>query len=145
MITRERHEYEGTFTVTSRAMRPACNEHRCFYCRVPIGADHKSDCVLISRRVVVRLESEGFDVSHEYEIVVPAAWTAEDIEFHRNDSSWCADNALDELPSDVVAKLGRTHDEDDEDATRDCLCGAVSFVYVGEVEGERGAAWLDEK
>jgi hypothetical protein len=40
------------------------------------------------------------------------------IEFHRNDSSWCAGNIMDEL--EAIAKPSG------------CLCEHVSFEYVGE-------------
>ena len=59
----------------------------------------------------------------EYPIDVPRAWTPEQVEFHRNESSWCADNALTEL--DALAKTG-----DDESP---CLCDHVRFEYVGEL------------
>jgi len=33
----------------------------------------------------------------EYDIKIPNFWDKDNVEFHRNESSWCADNALDEL------------------------------------------------
>lgn len=65
------------------------------------------------RRVKVRMIVE-------YDVGVPADWTPHDIEFHRNDSSWCCSNALDEL--EIFAQAN------------DCLCNATRFEYVGEVE-----------
>lgn len=78
------------FTVTAKAMRPALSEQVCFYCRQPIGSTHAENCVLVVKTVTVKMEVE-------YEVEVPAHWDAKDVEFHRNDSSWCMSNALREL------------------------------------------------
>lgn len=87
----------------------------CFYCHKKVGKRHADDCVLWTRPVTIRL-------SVEYIIEVPHFWDKDRIEFHRNDSSWCAGNALDEL--------------DDRFASENpCLCSAAVFEYVGEVEG----------
>lgn len=100
------------FLVTEKAMRPASKERRCFYCLEPVGGCHKSDCVLVSKRVMVRMVVE-------YEVEVPSDWDKEAIEFHRNDSSWCANNALDEL--------GKLYGEEEE-AT--CMCWCTKFDYL---------------
>ena len=33
----------------------------------------------------------------EYEVKVPSYWKKHDIEYHRNESSWCSNNAPNEL------------------------------------------------
>jgi hypothetical protein len=71
-------------------IRPAGKPDECFYCKQKVGQPHKSDCVILSRKVKVRY-------SFEIEIEVPWEWDAETIRFHRNDSSWCANNAIREL------------------------------------------------
>lgn len=129
------------FRVTEAAMRPASARRQCFYCHSPVGGVHGAECVLVHRRVVVRLEAKRLGVSHEYEIDVPAHWDDYDIEFHRNDSSWCANNALRELPPEIVARLGRPDAPDDETP---CLCSDVTFAYVSDVEGDRGKPWAKE-
>lgn len=50
----------------------------------------------------------------EYPVDVPSDWEKYDIEFHRNEGSWCASNAIDELQ-----ELG------------DCICSYTEFAYVG--------------
>lgn len=106
-----RPEQVVSFAVTGNAMRPASDNCECFYCQVPIGGTHKPDCVLVRKKVKVRMIVE-------YEIEVPYSWDKEQIEFHRNDGSWCSDNALEELEA-----LGG------EDA---CICPVTEFVYIGE-------------
>lgn len=108
------------FVVTEKAMRPASDKRRCFYCQQEIGAEHKDDCVLINRKVRIRM-------TVEYDIEVPAHWDANQIEFHRNEGSWCADNALKEL-EDAFGENG-------------CMCGAAKFEFVGETDGVK---YLDE-
>jgi hypothetical protein len=75
---------------------------------------------LINKMVRVRM-------TVEYEVEVPASWDRHMIEFHRNEGSWCSDNALYELE-----KLA-------ED--KGCLCHAMWF----ECLDEHGNAYLDEE
>ena len=95
--------------VTSKAMRPASAKEQCFYCQQPIGQPHKDDCVMIVKRVKVRMVVE-------YEVEVPAYWSGEQIEFHRNQGSWCADNAIEEL--EALSE------------SQKCLCHHAHFQYI---------------
>jgi len=97
---------------------------RCFYCQQLMGDEHKVDCLLIQKKVKVRMVVE-------YEIEVPAHWDKGDIEFHRNDGTWCTNNAIDELQSLVV----------DNDEEISCLCSYAKYKYLG---GE-SAPFLEEK
>ncbi len=99
------------FTVTEKAMRPASPERRCLYCKQAIGENHKDSCVLVMKRVKVRM-------TVEYEIEVPASWDKHMIEFHRNEGSWCSSNAISELE--------RAFDSGDG-----CMCNAAEFEYIG--------------
>jgi len=99
-----------TFYVTEKAMRPASDKRRCFYCLAPIGDEHKQDCVLVKKKVTVQMKIS-------YEITVPASWEKHQIEFQRNDGSWCADNAISEL-EEIAEKEG-------------CLCNRAEFEYIG--------------
>lgn len=94
-------------------MRPASSQRRCFYCREPVGGRHKETCVLVKKRVRINVQ-----VALSYEITVPANWTADDVEYHRNEGSWCADNALSEF-----AELGG------------CLCGSMTTRFLRDVGG----------
>lgn len=55
----------------------------------------------------------------EYDVWVPDSWDKHDVEFHRNEGSWCADNAIEELQGLSGAK---------------CLCSRAKFecLSVGE-------------
>jgi len=96
-------------------IRPAGKKDECFYCGQKIGQPHGRDCVTITKRVRVRCIIE-------YVIDVPHHWTKEDIEFHRNDNTWCASNAVDEL-KELEQKIG-------------CLCPASRFEFVGVTDSK---------
>lgn len=104
------------FKVTSKAKRPASDINECFYCHIPIGGFHKHDCALVVKKVLVRAVIE-------YEIQVPYFWDSCDIEFHRNESSSCADSMIGEL-----------------EALEGCLCSHVTFEYLSD----KGPAMLNE-
>jgi len=97
-----------SFLVTEEAMRPASDKRECFYCNQPIGEIHKLDCVLINKKVKIRMIVE-------YEASVPASWDKNQIEFHRNDGTWCANNAIEEFDREDVS----------------CMCGNAEFEYIG--------------
>lgn len=111
------NEREIIFKVTEKAKRPATEKDECTYCQQPIGGNHSTDCVLVMKKVKVRAITE-------YEIGVPYSWSKEDIEFHRNDSSWCADNMLTEL-----------------DKLKECLCQYVRYEYIKDTS----EAYLEEE
>jgi len=101
------------FKVTKSAMRPASKEQECFYCHQPIGENHKEDCVLIKKKVKILMRVV-------YLRSVPASWSRSEIEFYLNDSSWCANNALDELSEIFDRENG------------ECMCSSSTFDYVSE-------------
>ena len=111
-----------SFLVTEKATRPAGKDGECFYCQRKIGEPHKPDCVLINKKVKLRM-------TVEYDVDVPAYWDKKQIESHRNDGSWCANNALVELEELFCT-----------DGDGPCLCSVAEFEYLGD-EGE---PFLDE-
>lgn len=62
-------------------IRPAGEPDECFYCHQKVGTPHREECVCVNKKVKVR-------AMIEYEVEVPFFWSKEDIEFHRNESSW---------------------------------------------------------
>lgn len=59
----------------------------------------------------------------EYEVEVPAHWDQNTIEFHRNDGTWCASNAVEEL-AELVAQL-------EEKGEGGCICNQTRFECLG--------------
>lgn len=107
------------YPVTFKAARPAGNKGECFYCQHEVGDFHHPTCVLVKKKVKVRAVIE-------YEIEVPAHWTREQIEFHRNLSSWCSSNMLNELEELAESK--------------GCLCPYVKY----ECHDDTGSSYLKE-
>ena len=105
-------------------VRPAGKQDECFYCHEKVGTQHKTDCVIRERTVVV-------EVRMHMVVTVPEFWTTEDIEFHRNESTWCANN----LYSDVERLFTQT-----EDPEKLCMCN-----YIGPVKYLREASEQEEK
>ncbi|MEX5630913.1 hypothetical protein, partial [Pseudomonas marginalis] len=62
----------------------------CSWCKQKIGEEHLFECVTQTHKVKVRY-------IFEIEIDMPVSFTKENIEYNRNDGTWCADNAIDEL------------------------------------------------
>lgn len=94
-------------------IRPAGPEDACFYCGQKVGTAHRRDCTIVTKKVKVAYR-------FELEATVPHDWTEEDLLFHRNDGSWCADNALDELVA-----LGERHG---------CTCNFIKATSITVVD-----------
>lgn len=107
-------------SVDDDGIRKAGPDDACLYCRSKIGEKHKANCVIVTRTVKVRY-------SYEIEIQVPHSWSADDIEFHRNESSWCSANSISEL-NDYIAKLKNKSGQ-----LNDCMCEQFYCEYVGEL------------
>ncbi len=109
----------NNWTVTEKSTRPAGKADRCFYCSKKIGEQHKEDCVIRSKTVLV-------DFTVRVVVDIPEHWSKDDIEFKYNEGSWCADNLLDMI------------DRDDCDC---CLCHFMTATYVGDATKEDEASW----
>lgn len=101
--------------VNDDGIRPAGKQDECFYCHQKIGQPHKADCVVITKRVKIKY-------TIELEVDVPYSWEAHEIEFQRNESSWCASNLIDEL-KDYEEKHG-------------CLCGITTCEFVEVIDNK---------
>lgn len=71
-------------------IRPAGKPDECFYCHRKVGQEHGRECVIVNKKVKVRY-------IYTFEIDVPHFWDERMILFHRNDSTWCANNGISEL------------------------------------------------
>lgn len=87
---------------------------KCFYCNGKINEPHDEDCVVPQKEVEVL-------VAVRMMISVPRFWDKKQIEFHRNEGTWCSDNWLEEL-EEYAKKRG-------------CLCSDVVFKVVEEPQG----------
>jgi hypothetical protein len=100
-------------------IRPAGKPDECFYCHQKVGQPHGPECVVVHKKVRVR-------VTMEIEMEVPASWDDDAIEFHYNDGTWCANN--------IVGLIQDYLDSHDEDIC--VLCPTFSAEVVADVPGE---------
>jgi hypothetical protein len=103
--------HSETHIVKQENIRSAGPQDKCLYCGSKIGELHKSDCVMRDKTIVIR-------AIVEYVVEVPEFWDKDNIEFHRNSSSWCVSNFVNEL--------------EELDKNVGCLCSFVNFEYVHE-------------
>ncbi len=96
-------------------IRPAGPPDECFYCTRKVGAEHARDCTVVKKTVRVRYIIE-------LDVTVPHHWEKDNVEFHRNEGSWCANNAIDELV---------TVFRDDEAS---CMCSAFVCEYMHDAD-----------
>ncbi len=121
-------------------IRPAGKPTACFYCHKGVGYPHARDCVVVTKRVELRVHAElptGEEFTGLWQYDEVHAWDADEIEFHKNDSSWCAGNLLHERegsetltwegrdPTDILTSLH---------ASGNCLCNVLSFEFVRVVD-----------
>lgn len=96
-------------------IRLANEPDQCFYCGAKVGQKHRRDCVVVQKRVRVQY-------TFTLEVDIPHDWDAEMFEFHRNDSTWCADNALDDI-EEFKTKVGAS-----------CLCAMMQAKFLEVVD-----------
>lgn len=100
-----------SWPVTKKHLSLIGNTEKCTYCNSKENEEHDMDCVQRKRTVIIEMKIN-------IAIEVPEHWGEEMINFHKNESSWCADNILDDL------KRMRRYDG--------CLCSQAEFKYINE-------------
>jgi hypothetical protein len=116
-------------------IRPAGNADECFYCYRKVGEPHAQNCVCVTSVVKYRVYMNLGDGEREvgtFQRHDPYFWNAHDCEFHKNESSWCADNALDNIEwfDEGSAKRLETWMEEQDR----CSCHPLRFEYDSTVE-----------
>ena len=107
------------WTVGEYSVRPAGKTDECYYCGAKVGEQHKLNCVIRKKTIVTRLTIDFVDN-------VPENWDKEVIDFHYNNSSWCASNILNRL---------------EERNNFRCLCDVASFEYLRDATEEDEEKW----
>ena len=114
-------------------IRPGGRPDECFYCHSKVGELHGEECVIVEKRVAYRVchEKTGKYLG-TFERPDPHFWTSYDCEFHKNGSSWCADNALDDIDW-VDVKDGESLETEMRQEDR-CSCSLLRFEYDRTVD-----------
>lgn len=107
--------------VGDHGVRPVSEaEDVCTYCRQPRGEQHKPDCAIRQRTIVVRM-------TVEYVQPIVEDWDEEMINFYFNEGTHCSSNDI-EYMHRRMRHL--------EAARAQCLCRNTHIVYVREAEEE---------
>lgn len=119
-------------TADDDGIRPAGPPDECFYCQKKVGSYHNRKCVTVKKRVRYNVLFKNVVVG-TFDRDDPHFWTEYDCNFHKNESSWCADNALDEIqwkdPS-IFERIQAAANVSDED----CYCGVLSFEFLEVID-----------
>ena len=107
------------WTVGEYSVRPSGNPDECYYCGAKVGEQHKPNCVIRKKTIVTRMTIDFVDS-------VPENWDKDVIDFHYNDSSWCASNILNRI---------------EERSNFRCLCDVASFEYLRDATEEDEEKW----
>jgi len=111
------------WVVGDYGIRPLGDPNHCFYCGQRIGENHKEGCAIREKTVVL-------DCTIRIVMDVPEFWDVDQIEFHYNDGSWCADNLLNFIQN-RNSNTGR------------CLCDCTTVKYVRDATNDDEDDWGD--
>lgn len=114
-----------TVAVNDDGIRPAGGPGECYYCGEMVGQPHGRECVVVKKRVKVRY-------SFTIEVDIPHFWDKDDFEFHRNEGSWCANNAIAEIqamiPTETIeSPLGNVE-------MGPCLCPRFEAKFLKTID-----------
>lgn len=110
-------------------IRPAGKPDECFYCDSQIGEYHKIDCVILKRINNYSVMMEGSKVG-TLMWSDPISWDKDSCESHKNYSSWCVNNALEDIiwlknkiSKSIIKEIEKLDDE------LCCACGLLEFNF----------------
>lgn len=113
-------------------IRPAGEPNECFYCQRKIGQTHESTCVMVTKRVLLRVATLDEKITGSWELDTPHSFEPEVIERMRNESSWCQNNIF---GSNVVwDQRGAIKKLETMARAHGCLCGKLRFTFVRVVD-----------
>jgi hypothetical protein len=98
--------------VEDYSIRPAGEPDECFYCNTKKGSEHKKDCVIRRKTIILKAEVTMI-------VERPETWTGEEVENVYNEGSWCADSLIDMLKEQIKR-------------TERCLCQDTKIKFVRE-------------
>ncbi len=126
-------------------IRPAGKPNECFYCRNCVGSPHGQDCVMITKRIemkVIATMPEGDTLTGTWEFNEPYDWDVHMSEFHKNESSWCAGNFVHCNGNEAEGIVKWDGDSEQNwariealEAEGSCLCDELLFEFIRVVDG----------
>lgn len=124
-------------------IRPASKPDECLYCRQRIGQPHERECVIVTKRVEMRVVATlptGEKLTGTWQFDEVYSWDEGMTEFHKNESSWCASNFLHATDhGDVITwdpgSEGAMEKLEWLDTDKSCLCNVLEFTFVRVIDG----------
>lgn len=120
-------------------IRPAGRSDECLYCRARVGQPHGQECVIVTKRIEMRVRATIAGDVHDgvWRLDEPYSWDPGLSEFHKNESSWCAGNFLAEEDKNSVewSDAGVWEKLKAAEASGSCLCNELAFEFTRVVDG----------
>lgn len=120
-------------------IRPAGRPDECLYCRQKVGSPHGRECVIVKKRVEMKVIvslHDGKAFTGLWQLDEPHSWDSSTSDFHKNESSWCANNFMNERATGAVTWDGEAPWDQLAALAEegDCLCSALRFEFVRVVD-----------
>lgn len=116
-------------------IRPAGGPNECFYCGKKIGEPHARDCVIVTKRILMRITSVDGTVTGSCEYDEAYCFDRDTCEYMRNEGSWCADNILATDDYNVTWDQPNALELLKKMSGAGCLCDKLVFKFVRVVDG----------
>lgn len=126
-------------------IRPAGRPDECFYCHSRIGQPHGRECVVVQQKVRYDVTftlmrpcagyPEGTKLLGKLVMYEPHHWNDYLMEFARNEGSWCASNASDDIEWQHPAAKGIVEQYIKDGGENDCLCNELEFELDEILDG----------
>ena len=123
--------------VDDDGIRPAGLPDQCFYCQQKVGEPHGAKCVMVVARIQYRVYAKIDGMEKQVGFFArddPYFWDWTHCEFHKNDSSWCADNALDSIVWSNDAFSQKAKQVLEGLPGSQCSCNALRFEFHATVD-----------
>jgi hypothetical protein len=114
-------------------IRPAGAPDRCFYCDAQVGQFHGLECPMIEKKVAYDVLADGIKIG-TWSRNEPYCWDDNRCEFHKNEGTWCADNALDVIEWLDHDKALEVRKKIDALADDECACDLLVFRVSGIID-----------
>jgi len=105
----------NSYPVTKDAIHPMGEPNMCFYCGAAIGEQHKPNCVMREKTIIIEFKCNLL-------VSVPEFWDKQLIEFSFNESSYCRSTLIEELQS--------------LDERVNCICPFSEVAFIREATKE---------
>lgn len=119
-------------------IRPAGRPDQCYYCMAFIGQKHGRECVTVQSLNRYDVLKDGVKVG-VYDHYDPYFWDENQCNFHKNGSSWCTSNAIDDIKwtspdveKEIEGICNANTDEGDDGFV--CLCGIIEFKFFKQID-----------